>query len=136
MALERELVLPLTGMTCTNCAATIERTLSKTDGVAEASVNYASERATVRFDPSRVREDQLRARIERAGYGVPSQRLEIPITGMTCANCAATIERTLQSRVPGVLSASVNFATERAVVEVVAGATSWQESGKAIEDAG
>ncbi|GMV08018.1 MAG: copper-translocating P-type ATPase [Gemmatimonadota bacterium] len=136
MGLERELTIPVTGMTCANCVATVERTLRRTEGVAEASVNYASERATVRFDPTKVREDQLRARIERAGYGVPTQRLEIPVTGMTCANCAATIERTLQSRVPGVVSASVNFATEKAVVEVVAGAVTWQEIGKAIEAAG
>ncbi|MHB1192257.1 MAG: heavy metal translocating P-type ATPase [Longimicrobiales bacterium] len=132
----RELTIPVTGMTCANCVATVERTLRKTEGVAEAAVNYASERATVRFDPGKVREDQLRDRIVRAGYGVPTQRLEIPVTGMTCANCAATIERTLQSRVPGVLSASVNFATEKAVVEVVAGATSWQEIARAIEAAG
>ena len=136
MGLERELTIPVTGMTCANCVATVERTLKKTEGVAEASVNYASERAVVRFDPTKVREDQLRARIERAGYGVPTQKLEIPITGMTCANCAATIERTLQSRVPGVVAAGVNFATEKAVVEVVAGATSWQEIAQAIEKAG
>lgn len=136
MGLERELTIPVTGMTCANCVATVERTLRKTEGVTEASVNYASERATVRFDPTKVREDQLRARIVRAGYGVPSQKLEIPITGMTCANCAATIERTLQARVPGVLSASVNFATEKAQVEIVAGATSWAEIASAIEKAG
>ena len=136
MILERELLIPVTGMTCANCVATVERTLRKTEGVTEASVNYASERATVRFDPTRVREDQLKARIEGAGYGVPTQRLEIPVTGMTCANCAATIERTLQAHVPGVVSASVNFATERAVVEVVAGATTWREIAAAIEKAG
>ena len=56
--------------------------------------------------------------------------------GMTCASCAATIERTLQSRVPGVVSASVNFATEKAVVEVVAGTAGWKELARAIEAAG
>ncbi len=136
MSLERELLLPVTGMTCANCAATVERTLGKTEGVAEASVNFASERATVRFDPTRVREDELLERVEKAGYGVATQRVELPITGMTCANCAATIERTLQSRVPGVVSASVNFATEKAVVEVVAGTGSWKELAAAIERAG
>jgi P-type Cu+ transporter len=132
----RELTLPVTGMTCANCAATVERTLKKTGGVAEASVNYASERATVRFDPAAVRESGLVERIAGAGYGVPTQRIEIPVTGMTCANCAATIERTLQMRVPGVVSAAVNFATEKAVVEVVAGAVGWKELASAIEDAG
>ncbi len=136
MAIERELTVPVTGMTCANCAATIERTLKKTEGVLDASVNYASERATVRFKPTEVREDRFVERIEGAGYGVATQRMEIPVTGMTCANCAATIERTLQSRVPGVVSAAVNFATEKAVVEVVAGAAGWKDVAKAIEDAG
>ncbi|MCG6986600.1 MAG: heavy metal translocating P-type ATPase [Gemmatimonadetes bacterium] len=134
--LERELLLPVTGMTCANCAATVERTLTKTEGVAEASVNFASERASVRFDPLKVREDQLLDRVKRAGYGIATQRIEIPVTGMTCANCAATIERTLQSRVPGVVSASVNFATEKAVAEVVAGTAGWTELARAIEAAG
>ena len=136
MAVERELTVPVTGMTCANCAATVERTLKKTEGVLDASVNYASERATVRFDPTEVREDRLVERISGAGYGVATQRMEIPITGMTCASCAATIERTLQSRVPGVVSAAVNFATEKAVVEVVAGAAGWREIASAIEAAG
>jgi len=135
-SLERELLLPVTGMTCANCAATVERTLKKTEGVADASVNFASERASVRFDPLKVREDQLLERVKRAGYGIATQRIEIPVTGMTCANCAATIERTLQSRVPGVVSASVNFATEKAVAEVVAGTAGWTELARAIEAAG
>jgi len=133
---ERELSLPVTGMTCANCAATVERTLRKTEGVEEASVNYASERAFVRFDPGQVRESVLVERISAAGYGVAIQRVELPITGMTCANCAATIERTLQSRVPGVVSAVVNFATEKAAVEFVAGALTIHELAGAIRDVG
>lgn len=65
-----DLTLPITGMTCANCAATVERTLRKTEGVSEASVNYATERATVRLDPARVDMDALAAAVERAGYGV------------------------------------------------------------------
>jgi Cu+-exporting ATPase len=136
MGLERELLLPVTGMTCANCAATVERTLKKTEGVAEAAVNFASERASVRFDPTQVRESELLERVEKAGYGVATQRIVLPLTGMTCANCAATIERTLQSRVPGVVSAAVNFATEKAVVEVVAGAVAWKDLAQAVERAG
>jgi Cu+-exporting ATPase len=136
MATERELLMPVTGMTCANCATTVERVLRKTDGVSEANVNFASERAAVRFDPARVREDELVERVRAAGYGVATQRVELPVTGMTCANCAATIERTLQSRVPGVVSASVNSATEKAVVQVVAGTAGWKELARAIEDAG
>ena len=132
----REITIPVTGMTCANCSATVERTLRRTGGVAEATVNYATERATVSFDPGEVREDELARRIEEAGYGVPRATVELPITGMTCANCAATIERTLQSRVPGVVSATVNYATEKAVVEVVPGAVTRAELARAVEDAG
>ena len=51
----RERVISVTGMTCANCVATVERTLLKLPGVEEATVNYASERATVRFDQQRFR---------------------------------------------------------------------------------
>ena len=132
----RQIDLPLTGMTCANCAATIERSLRKLEGVEEANVNFASERASVVFDPTVVGEDALVRRIDEAGYGVPTARVELPITGMTCANCAATIERTLQSRTAGVVSAAVNFASERAVVEYIPGAVSRVELIKAIEAAG
>ncbi len=132
----REIQLPITGMTCTNCSATVERTLRKTEGVDDASVNYASERATVRFDPVKVREGELLALVQGAGYGVATQRIEIPVTGMTCANCAVSIERALQSRLPGVVSASVNFATEKAVLEVVAGAVGWKDIARTIEAVG
>ncbi len=66
---ERETILPITGMTCANCAATVERTLRKTAGVADATVNYATERATIHFDPEEVTLEQLGAAVERVGYG-------------------------------------------------------------------
>ncbi len=67
---ERELVLPITGMTCANCAATVERVLRKTEGVTEASVNFATERATVHLDASTTGLDELAAAVERVGFGV------------------------------------------------------------------
>jgi Cu+-exporting ATPase len=66
----RELTIPVTGMTCVNCARTIERTLKKTDGVTQASVSFASERAVVTFDEAAVDADRLFERIEWAGFGV------------------------------------------------------------------
>jgi Cu+-exporting ATPase len=132
----RELSIPVTGMTCANCSATVERTLRKTEGVEEAVVNYATERATVSFDPGKVREGELAERIAAAGYGVATATVELPITGMTCANCAATVERTLRHRIPGVVGASVNYATEKAVVEVIPGAVSRADLVRAVEDAG
>ena len=70
VAESQEVVLPITGMTCANCVGTVERTLRKTAGVEEASVNYSSERAVVRFQPETVTIEEVAAAVERAGYGV------------------------------------------------------------------
>jgi Cu+-exporting ATPase len=128
--------LPITGMTCASCAATVERHLRKLEGVTEATVNFASEKAAVVFDPIRVGEAALVSQIQEVGYGVPMARVELPITGMSCAGCAATIERTLQERTPGVVSATVNLASERAAVEYIPGTVSRADLARAIEAAG
>jgi P-type Cu+ transporter len=112
--------LPIEGMTCAACVRRVEKALSKVPGVAEATVNLATERASVRFDPALTSADALRGAIEQAGYGVPGQEVTLPIEGMTCAACAGRVERALRSA-PGVTAASVNLSTERATVQVVAG---------------
>jgi Cu+-exporting ATPase len=63
--------LPVSGMTCAACARTIERTLAKTPGVERASVNLATNTATVEYDSRRVNADDFVAAIESLGYGVP-----------------------------------------------------------------
>ncbi len=118
---QKQVTLPITGMRCANCANTVEHTLKRLPGVQSATVNFANEKATVVFDPDMVKEPDLVESVKAAGYGVATARVELPITGMTCANCAATIERALK-RTDGVLAASVNFASERATVEYVPGA--------------
>ncbi len=133
---EKIVRLPVTGMTCANCAANIERNLRKTPGVKDVNVNFASEDASVTFDPEAVRIEDLIDRIENIGFGVAETRVELPVTGMTCANCAATIERTLNRKVPGVVKASVNFATERATVEYLPSMTDLDEIIRAVEKAG
>ncbi len=126
--------LLVSGMTCASCVRRVERGLEKLDGVQSADVNLATERATVRYDSSVLRPEDLRAAIEKAGYGVeqveteqsgnghaPSRDAGKPgevtfdVEGMTCASCVRRVERSL-SRVPGVSEASVNFATEQASV--------------------
>ncbi len=136
MANETKLTLPITGMTCANCAATVERSLKKADGVSDAMVNFATEQATVTLDPAQLRPDELMKRVKDAGYGVVTAHVELPITGMTCANCVATVERTLNRKVPGVVRADVNLATERAAVEYVPGAASIADMVRAVEQAG
>ena len=102
----KRLSIPITGMTCTNCANTISRTLKRKDGVVEANVNYANERAEVIYDPAVLKPLDFVQSIEAVGYGVPEATLDLPIAGMTCANCAMTIARPLQ-RMAGVLAATL-----------------------------
>ena len=122
-------------MTCANCANTIERTLKRTPGVESASVSYASEKASITFDPAQLGLDQLQQRIANAGYAVATATIDLPIRGMTCANCANTIERALR-RADGVLSASVNLATERASVVYVPGLVTQRDLAHAVQAAG
>lgn len=129
------LEMPVVGMTCVNCANTIERTLRKTSGVGEVNVNFASERAQVQYDPSKVTSAQLVDRIRQAGYDVTVAHTEIPVLGMTCANCANTIERTLK-KLPGVSTSAVNFASERASVDYIPGTVSIADMVAAIRKAG
>ena len=133
---EQRVTFPITGMHCANCVATVERSLKKAEGVADVAVNFATEQATVTFDPTLVKPAELVHQVEDAGYGVVTARVELPITGMTCANCAATVERTLNRKVPGVVQANVNFASERATVEYVPGAASVADMIRAVEAAG
>ena len=111
------LSLPVSGMTCASCAGRVERALGKLPGVTAAHVNLATERAEVRGD---VPLAAAIGAVLKAGYGVPEQRFDLGIGGMTCATCAGRVERAL-AKVPGVLEASVNLATERAMVRAVAG---------------
>ncbi len=132
---DKEVVLPVTGMTCANCAMTIERSLSKAQGVKEARVNLASEKAVVVYDPSLVRSEGLVNSIREAGYDVVTARIELPLTGMTCANCVQNVERALR-KVEGVIRAEVNLATEKATVEYVPALVTLETLRRAVEEAG
>jgi Cu+-exporting ATPase len=131
----QQIDLPITGMTCANCARTVERTLGKAGGVQSAAVNYATERATVTFDPEQISVDQMIAKVDQAGYGVAQATLELPITGMTCASCVRTVERTVQKQ-PGVLGVNVNLASEKASVTYLPGSIRRSDLVKALERAG
>ena len=131
----QQIDLPVTGMTCASCARTVERTLKKTDGVGEANVNFATERASVAYDPTQVDLGALIQRIDGAGYGVAQATMELPITGMTCASCVRNVERALK-KPTGVLSVNVNLATEKATVSYLPGAARRADLIKAVEAAG
>ena len=133
---EKDLTIPVTGMTCANCALTIERSVKKLAGVKKADVNFATEHAAISFDPDEIQIQDVVEKIHDAGYGVTTATVEFPITGMTCANCAMTIERTLKKKVPGVVDATVNFASERAHVEYIPALVTIDDMIAAIEKAG
>ena len=106
--------LPIEGMTCASCVGRVERALQKIPGVSEVSVNLATEAASVRASPG-VGLAELRSAVEKAGYTVGESSLGLDIAGMTCASCVSRVEKALL-RVPGVLRAEVNLATETASV--------------------
>ena len=132
----RTITLPVSGMTCANCALNIERSLRKLPGVENASVNFAAERAEVAYDAARIQVADLVAGVEKAGFKAPTARVELAVTGMTCANCALNIERTLAKRTPGVARAAVNFAAETASVDYFPTAADVGDLVAAIERAG
>jgi len=127
--------LPITGMTCASCVARNERALRKVEGVVDASVNFATEKATIAFDPDVVSPGELVHAVEAAGYAVVTAQATLPILGMTCASCVARVERALR-RPPGVLKADVNLATEKATVTFVPGQVSRTDLVAAIKAAG
>jgi Cu+-exporting ATPase len=124
----------VTGMTCTTCAATIEKGLAETPGVEKANVSFASEKASVEYDPSRVDLTRLKDTIFKIGYGVATRKSIFPVGGMTCAACVARVEKAL-SGVPGVISANVNLASEKATVEYTEG-TDIADLRQAVKEAG
>jgi len=124
----------ITGMTCTTCAATIEKGLAETPGVEQANVSFASEKASIEYDPSMVDLAKIKHAISQTGYGVATKKSIFPVSGMTCASCVARVEEALSS-VPGVVSANVNLASEKATVEYTEG-TGIADLKQAVKDAG
>ncbi|MDO6646468.1 heavy metal translocating P-type ATPase [Acinetobacter guillouiae] len=102
------------GMSCASCVSRIETALKKADGVTQASVNLATERADITSNISIDRQALINA-IEHAGYDVVDETTELSIDGMTCASCVSRVEKALKA-VPGVKEANVNLATERATI--------------------
>ncbi len=131
---ENHIDLPITGMTCASCVSRVERALKKTEGVLDASVNLATEKATVQVNED-ASLDALIETVQSAGYDVDLASATMQIEGMTCAACVSRIEGAILKS-PGVLKASVNLATEKATVSYLSTLTHLPEIKKAIEKAG
>jgi Cu+-exporting ATPase len=127
------LELPIEGMTCAACATRIEKVLNRLPGV-RAAVNFATEKARVELAPEAVSPEQVVEAIRKSGYAVPERSVELAVSGMTCAACAARIEKVL-NRLPGV-SAQVNFAAEKASVRYAPGLASVEDMVAAVRKAG
>ncbi len=123
------------GMTCASCVRYVEEALTEVPGVESASVNLATERATVELDPLTVPASLLSDVLDDAGYAAVVDVVTMNVGGMTCASCVGYVERAL-NEVPGVVSSSVNLATERATVRYLAGATGVDQLREAVDDAG
>ncbi len=134
-AKERSATLNIEGMTCASCAIRIEKGLAKMEGVKQANVNYAMERATVTYDPSKVDVTALQAKVNDLGYKVSTEKVDLDVTGMTCAACAARIEKGLK-KLPGVIDANVNLTMERATVHYNPGEISPGQMIEKIKDLG
>ena len=133
---EKQVTFPITGMSCANCALNVEQSLKGLAGVGAVRVNFASEGATVTYDPAKLALQDIQSRIQEAGYDVVKAIADLPVTGMTCANCAAAVERALSKKVPGVVRATVNFATETAHVEYVPELSTVDDMITAVKAAG
>ena len=122
-------------MTCASCVARNEKALRKLEGVDEANVNFATEKATVAFDPAVLSASELVARVEAAGYGVVTAQETLPILGHDLRELRRRVERALR-KPPGVLNADVNLATEKATVTYVPGQADRDDLVAAVEAAG
>jgi P-type Cu+ transporter len=127
--------IPVTGMSCASCVRRVERALSKQEGVTEASVNFAAEKASVTYEPTTTSPDELIWAIQDVGYGADVCEMTLGVTGMTCASCVGRVEQALK-KVPGVLEASVNLANEKATVEYLASEVEPRDLEKTVHGAG
>ncbi|MBC7876347.1 MAG: copper-translocating P-type ATPase [Anaerolineales bacterium] len=135
MSNTKQLTLPITGMTCANCVATVERNLKKLDGVNTAIVNLSSERATVDFDSAKLGLPDMIARVNRAGYGVATGEADLVIKRLSDDNDARRLEKALV-KLEGVLDAQVSFTTEKARVKYVPTIITQAELRRAVLSAG
>lgn len=131
----------LSGMSCAACAARIEKGLNKVPGVAQATVNFAVEKATVEFDPQAVTEEMIEETVKNLGYEVIREKtsseahINLKITGMSCAACSARIEKVL-NKMDGVQNAGVNLAGETASVTYDSAKVKAADIIKAVENLG
>jgi len=135
MAENHQVTLPILGMTCANCVATVERSLSKTEGVEEASVNLSSERAAVKYDPSKTNVQTLVDQVRKVGYDVAIGEAALQIQNLADQADALRLEKALNN-IEGVIYSQANLATERVTVRYIPTILSQSDIRRAIAKAG
>ena len=129
------IILPVTGMTCASCAATIERAIARLSAVCQVNVNLASGKASVEYVRDRLDIKALMDAISDAGYGVAVEKITVAVGGMTCASCVTNLENAL-AKISAVISVSVNLASEKASIEYLSGEVGMAELKRVVEGAG
>ena len=135
MSESKQVILPITGMTCANCVATVERTLKKDKGVILATVNLSSERATIEYNPELSQLGGLIDRVSKAGYGVASGEANLLLKHISDDNDARRLERAVQ-KIEGVLNVSVNLTTEHVRIQYIPTIISQSELRRGIKSIG
>jgi P-type Cu+ transporter len=131
----KKITLNIGGMSCINCAHTIEKELAKLNGVTQATVNLAAEQALIDYNPDLITQKTVETVITSAGYRVIHEKNVLQIGGMSCVNCAKTIEKALGNR-EGVYNVVVNFAAESVSVEYNPQQISLPSIKKTIQESG
>ena len=129
------ITLPITGMTCANCVATVERSIKKVGGVQQATVNLSSERATVEFDPTVANLKAMVNRVKSAGYGVAEGEAEFQVQGLGDDNDVRRLEKSI-SVLQGVENVTINLVTGKSLVTYIPTIISQKEIRTAIKSAG
>ena len=131
----KQIILPIKGMTCANCVATIERNLKKIDGVEQTAVNLSSERATVGYDANKTGIPEFVARIQRAGYDVAVAEGEFIVKRLSDPSDALRLEKDIAKQ-EGITDVSVNPTTGKILVKYIPTLTSQLEIRNKIKKSG
>ena len=132
---EERVDIPIVGMTCASCASALQSGLAGLPGVDKASVNFATSKATVHYNPAKISVKTIVKTVKKTGYDVGTASIELPIQGMKCASCVSAIEKALLQK-SGITKASVNLAIEKARVEYIPSEISLGEIVQTIEGSG
>ncbi|HLF73398.1 MAG TPA: copper ion binding protein, partial [Anaerolineales bacterium] len=130
-----ELTLPISGMSCASCVSHVEGALKRLPGVSHVTVNLATNKANLSYDPERVKLDDLRRAVEDVGYAITTAELTLDVRGMTCASCVSHVEAAL-NELEGVTASVVNLGLGTAKVNYFPGLVSVSAMKRAVHEVG